>query len=290
MDLLERYNQLLRTSESGTLTMLNRVLDASFTHLVHRARIHMKAGYTDPAQRNLALLQEFRQLVPVFRPDRTDAYDRILRNLVGTSSRYGLTVADELTGQVKTGPRIDVSIPIEATYAAAAQAKGYLRKHGEKFAETAAFTVAQGVAEGRPTDTMVQDLRSRLGVVKSRAEAIVRTESLRAYNDASNTYYAAQGIELVMYYATADDRACPICAPRAGNIYRRQDIRVPLHPRCRCYLAPWDADIASMDPDYADMRKAHKSEVAQAGKRLGDQPVSLNKAAVFEQIAPVPVS
>lgn len=290
MDLLERYNQLLRTSESGTLTMLNRVLDASFTRLVHRARIHMKAGYTDPAQRNLALLQEFRQLVPVFRPDRTDAYDRILRNLVGTSSRYGLTVADELTGQVKTGPRVDVSIPLEATYAAAAQAKGYLRKHGEKFAETAAFTVAQGVAEGRPTDAMVQDLRSRLGVVKSRAEAIVRTESLRAYNDASNTYYAAQGIELVMYYATADDRACPICAPRAGNIYRRQEIRVPLHPRCRCYLAPWDADIASMDPNYADMRKAHKSEVAQAVKRLGDQPVSLNKAAVFEQIAPVPVS
>jgi SPP1 gp7 family putative phage head morphogenesis protein len=290
VDLLERYNQLLRTSESGTLTMLNRVLDASFTRLVHRARIHMKAGYTDPAQRNLALLQEFRQLIPVFRPDRTDAYDRILRNLVGTSSRYGLTVADELTGQVKTGPRVDVSIPLEATYAAAAQAKGYLRKHGEKFAETAVFTVAQGVAEGRPTDTMVQDLRSRLGVVKSRAEAIVRTESLRAYNDASNTYYAAQGIELVMYYATADDRACPICAPRAGNIYRRQDMRVPLHPRCRCYLAPWDADIASMDPDYADMRKAHKSEVAQAVKRLGDQPVSLNKAAVFEQIAPVPVS
>ena len=290
MDLLERYNQLLRTSESGTLTMLNRVLDASFTRLVHRARVHMKAGYTDPAQRNMALLQEFRQLIPVFRPDRTDAYDRILRNLAGTSSRYGLTVADELTGQVKTGPRIDVSIPIEATHAAAAQAKGYLRKHGEKFAETAAFTVAQGVAEGRPTDTMISDLRSRLGVVKSRAEAIVRTESLRAYNDASNTYYAAQGIELVMYYATADDRACPICAPRAGNIYRRQDIRVPLHPRCRCYLAPWEADIASMDPDYADMRKAHKSEVAQAVKRLGDQPVSLNKAAVFEQIAPVPVS
>lgn len=290
MDLLERYNQLLRTSESGTLTMLNRVLDASFTRLVHRARIHMKAGYTDPAQRNMALLQEFRQLVPVFRPDRTDAYDRILRNLVGTSSRYGLTVADELTGQVKTGPRVDVSIPIEATYAAAAQAKGYLRKHGEKFAETAAFTVAQGVAEGRPTEAMVQDLRSRLGVVKSRADAIVRTESLRAYNDASNSYYAAQGIDLVMYYATADDRTCPVCTPRAGEIYRRAEIKVPLHPRCRCYLAPWDADVASMDPDYAAMQKTHKREVQQAFINAGTEPVSLNKAAVFEQIAPVPLS
>jgi SPP1 gp7 family putative phage head morphogenesis protein len=290
MKLVERYNELLRTLEDDTVLMLDRILDAGFNRLVRRTRIHMKAGYTDPAQRNLALLQEFRQLVPVFRADRIDAYDRILRLLLQTAARYGVTVATELGDQAKPGPRVDVSIPLEATAAAAAQAKGYLRKHGERFAATSAATIAQGVAEGRPTDAMVQDLRSRLGVVKSRAEAIVRTESLRAYNDASNTYYAAQGIELVMYYATADDRACPICAPRAGNIYRRQDIRVPLHPRCRCYLAPWDADIASMDQNYADMRKAHKKEVEQAVQRLGAAPVSLNKAAVFEQIAPVPVS
>lgn len=290
MDLVERYNQLLRISEDATVLLLNRVLDTSFGRLIRRARIHMKAGYTDPAQRNLALLQEFRQLVPVFRADRIDAYDRILRNLIGSSSRYGFTVADELTGQIKADPRIDVSIPLEATHASAAQAKGYLRKHGEKFAETAAFTVAQGVAEGRPTDAMIRDLRSRLSVVKSRAEAIVRTESLRAYNDASNTYYAAQGVELVMYYATADDRSCPICAPRAGNIYRRQDIRVPLHPRCRCYLAPWDAEIANMDPDYAASRQRHQREVETAVKRLRTEGVSLNRAAVFEQFAPTPVS
>ena len=290
MKLVERYNELLRTLEDDTVLMLDRILDAGFNRLVRRTRIHMKAGYTDPAQRNLALLQEFRQLVPVFRADRIDAYDRILRLLLQTAARYGVTVATELGDQAKPGPRVDVSIPLEATAAAAAQAKGYLRKHGERFAATSAATIAQGVAEGRPTDAMVQDLRSRLGVVKSRAEAIVRTESLRAYNDASNTYSAAQGIELVMYYATADDRACPICAPRAGNIYRRQDIRVPLHPRCRCYLAPWDADIASMDQNYADMRKAHKKEVEQAVQRRGAAPVSLNKAAVFEQIAPVPVS
>jgi SPP1 gp7 family putative phage head morphogenesis protein len=290
MDLLERYNALLRTSEDGTITMLNRVLDASFNRLVRRARVHMQAGYADPAQRNLALLQEFRMLVPAFNPNAVDGYDRILRNLVGTSGRFGLTVAGELTGQVKPGPRVDVSIPLEATAAAAAQAKGYLRKHGEKFAETAAEVVAQGVAEGRPTDAVIRDARSRLSVVKSRAEAIVRTESLRAYNDASNSYYAAQGIDLVMYYATADDRSCPVCVPRAGQIYRRTEIRTPLHPRCRCYLAPWDADVAAMDPDYAAMQKLHKDDVAKTFATAGTELVSLNKAAVFEQLAPVPVS
>ena len=290
MNIVERYNESLRTLEDDAVLMLDRVFNAAFNRLVRRARIHMKAGYSDPVQRNLALLQEFRQLIPVFRADRLDAYDRIFRLLLQTASRYGITVATELGDQVKSGPRVDVSIPIEATAAAAAQAKGYLRKHGEKFAQTAAFTVAQGVAEGRPTDAMVQDLRSRLGVVKSRADAIVRTESLRAYNDASNSYYAAQGIDLVMYYATADDRSCPICAPRAGNIYRRQDIRVPLHPRCRCYLAPWDADIANMDPDYAASRQRHQREVEAAVKRLTTEDVSLNRAAVFEQFAPTPVS
>ena len=289
MILVERYNSILRTLEDDTLLMLNRILDVSFNRLVRRARMQMKAGYADPAQRNMALLQEFRQLVPIFRPDRIDAYDRLFRLLLGTAARYGLTVATELGDQVRPGARIDVSIPLEATAAAAAQAKGYLRKHGERFATTSAEVVARGIAEGRPTDAMIQDLRSRLGVVKSRAEAIVRTESLRAYNEASNTYYAAQGIDHVMYYATADDRACPLCVPRAGNIYRRQDIRVPLHPRCRCYLAPWDPDLAQMDPDYAASRERHLVEVRDAQARVRASGATLNKAAVFEQIAPVPV-
>lgn len=288
MNLLERYNDLLRTSENGTITLLNRVLDSSFNRLVRRSRIHMRAGYTDPAQRNLALLQEFRMLIPAFNPNAVDGYDRIFRNLIGTASRYGVTVADELTGLVKTGPRIDVTIPLEATIAAAGQAKGYLRRHGEQFAETAAATVAQGLAEGRPTDAMVQDMRQRLNVVKSRADVIVRTESLRAYGKATNGYYAAQGIDQVMYYATSDDRTCPICAPRAGNVYLRGSITVPLHPRCRCHLAPWSSEIDAIDPDYATMRETHKAEVSRHHKLL--RPEDLSKRGLFELAEPVPVS
>lgn len=290
MDLLERYNKLIRTTEDGTIRLLNKVLDQSFNRLVRRTRIHMRAGYSDPAQRNLALLQEFRQLIPAYRPDRVDAYDRALRSLLGEVSTRGLSAAEQLTQRMAPErPRIDVSIPLDATVAAAAQARGYLRKHGERFATTAAEVVAQGIAEGRPTDAMVQDMRLRLGVVKSRAETIVRTEALRSYNQASNQYYATQGIDLVMYYATADDRSCPLCAPRAGQVYKRKDIRVPLHPRCRCYLAPWDGDLAAIDLDYAASRERHAREVQQALRTQQFAPEALNKAAVFEQIAPIPV-
>ena len=291
MDVLERYNQLLRTTEDGTLRLLNRVLDQAFNRLVRRARVHMRAGYADPVQRNLALLQEFRQLVPAYRPDRTDAYDRVLRTLMGEAGTRGLEVADDLTVRMAPGrPRIDVSIPLDATVAAASQARGYLVRHGADFAQKSAEVVAQGVVEGRSTDAMIRDMRLRLGVVKSRAETIVRTEALRAYNDASNTYYATQGIDLCMWYATADDRSCDICAPRAGKIFKRAEIKAPCHPRCRCYLAPWDADLAAIDADYAAQRERHAKDVAKAYTRVSTEPVNLNRAAVFEQFAPTPVS
>lgn len=290
MDLLERYNAALRGNEDVSIKQLNAILDKSFNRLIRRLRFYLRAGNAT-ADRSFHLLMELRQLVPTFRPDRVDDYDRLFTRLATQAQSQGLTVAGDLLSQSRpTVPRIDVSIPLAATVAAASQAKGYLRKHGERFATTSAEIVAKGIVEGRPTDAMVREMRTRLGVVKSRAEMIVRTESLRAYNDASNTYYAAQGVELVMYYATADDRSCPICAPRAGNIYRRQDIRVPLHPRCRCYLAPWDAELANMDPQYAASRQRHMGEVNAAVERLRTEGVSLNRAAVFEQFAPTPVS
>jgi len=282
MDLLERYNALLRTTEDGTITLLNRVLDQSFNRLVRRTRIHMRAGYADPAQRNLALLQDFRQLIPAYRPDRIDAYDRLLRNLAADASARGLDVAAQLSPR----ERIDVSIPLEATAAAAAQARGFLKKHGDKFALDSAEVVSRGILEGRPTDSVVRDMRLRLGIVKSRAETIVRTESIRAYAEASNQYYSAQGIEFVSVYVAADERACPVCSSRAGLIYKRGSIKVPFHPRCRCFLSPWDSALASIDIDYAKAPSRHREEV----KRYVPHPLSDQlQRSVFEAQAPVPV-
>lgn len=286
MQLLERYNNALRRTEDVTITQLNRILDNSFNRLVRRTRVHMRIG-APAVDRNMALLQEFRQLIPAFNPQRTDAYDRVLRSLFRSAQGNGLAVADEMLYELDpTRQRIDVSIPLEATVAAAAQAKGYLRRHGETFATTATELVAQGVAEGRPTDAITGDLRLRLGVVKSRADVIARTESLRAYNTASNQYYAANGIDLVLWYATADDRTCPICNARAGRIYKRASTNAPAHPRCRCYLAPWDSDLAAMSPEYASLPQRHREEVSRV-QTIG--PADLNKAGVFEQIAPQPL-
>lgn len=285
MRLLEQYNDALRSTEDVSITQLNRILDAAFNRLIRRTRVQIR-GPQPAVDRNLSLLQEFRELVPAFRPDRVDGYDRVLRSLVRSAQGNGIAVARDLTEIVRPGqPRIDVSIPLDATVAAAAQAKGYLVKHGTKFAYESSNLVAQGIAEGRPTNDIVKDLRLRLSIVKSRADVIARTESLRAYAAASNQYYAANGIDLVLFYTTSDDRSCAVCAARAGRIYKRSEIKVPLHPRCRCTLSPWDAEIAAIDPDYASLPRRHREEVMKhAASPLSDD---LTKS-VFEAQAPRP--
>lgn len=290
MELFERANQELRATEDETIVALNSTLDASFNRLVRRARIHMRAGYSDPAQRNVALLQEFRRLIPrPLRPEAVDAYDRALRSLIEEAQRLGLLHTAAATDRaLPTRNRVDVSIPLEAVLAALQQAKGYLARHGEQFARVAAEIIARAIAEGRPLPATISDLRARLDVVKSRAEAIVRTESLRAYNTAADRYYLARGIDLVLYYATADDRSCAFCAPRAGQVYKRGAIQVPLHPRCRCYLAPWSLDTAELNPQYAALREQHRKEVAAAA-RFPNADI-LNKRGVFETLTPIPLS
>lgn len=291
MDLVEHYNTILRTTEDDTTVLLNRVLDQAFNRLVRRTRFFIQTGNADTTQRNLALLEEYRQLIPSYRPDRVDAYDRLLRRLLTSATEHGLTVAGDLTQVMDPDrPRLDVSLPLDAVVAAAARAKGALRTHGETFATTAAEVVAQGIAEGRPTDAMVRDMRTRLGVVKSRAETIVRTEALSAYNTASDQYYSAAGVDQCMWYATSDDRTCALCTPRAGLIYKRGTVKVPCHPRCRCYLAPWMSDLASIDKAYAKLAKTHRKEVLRSFSAVNDKPIDLSRAAVFEQVAPSPIN
>ena len=288
MDLVEEYNLILKREETKTIQTLNKVLDKSFNRIVRRTRVWIRTKDAPRTERDIALMRELRELVTAVHPGRADEYDRLFTDVLAKAQTAGVDVADALVGQMAgERPRIDVSIPLEATLAAAKQSHGYLRKHGEHFAETTTEIVASGIAEGRSGDRIVKDMRDRLGVVKSRAEVIVRTETLRAYNEASNSYYAQNGIDQVLYYATADDRSCPICAPRGGKIYKRTDIRVPVHPRCRCFLSPWDSDIAAIDPDYRKAGERHQKEMEVMNTI---EPVNLSRAGVFEEFAPIPLN
>ena len=290
MNSVERFNLRLKRSEDAVIKLLDYTLTKSFKRLVKRVRQHLRyPEKKDVVSRNLLVLQEMNTLIPAVNPNGADAYDAIFYNLLNTSGTYGYDVAKILTTDF-ADRQINATVPIEATMAAAKTAHGYLRKHGQTFAETTTEIVMKGIAEGRPTDKVVKEMQDRLNVTKSRARMIVRTESLRAYNDASNDYYAQMGIDQVSWYCTSDDRACPWCSPRAGLIYKRSEVSCPIHPQCRCYLSPYSPELASIDKRHKEAPALHRKEVEQETGRKMPDPSVLNRASVFEQVAPRPIT
>lgn len=280
-ELIEEYNAALKNQEQQTIDIVNKSLDRAFNRLLRRTYSQIRSGQFQTAERNARVLE----LIPPLRPDRSDGYLLAFRRLLSRSTSFGLDLAAQLSSSV-TNSQIAVTVPVEAVTAAARQARGYLERHGRSFSTAAAEVLAQGIAEGRPTDEITNDLKRRLRLTKVRAETIVRTESLKAHNEASRNYYAQNGIELVMYFATSDDRTCPVCTSQAGNVFKRNAISVPRHPRCRCYLAPYSDDVFDIDPQYDRMRKEHRAEVLRYARTKG---VDLSYGpASFESFAPTP--
>ena len=292
MQTLERYNQLLKVSEANVIKLLNTAIDFSFKRLVKRVRQHLnQPEKINTVNRNLLVLQDLNTLIPAVDPNKADVYDNIFYKLLNTSTTYGLDVARITTAEF-ADKQINASIPLEAVAAQAKQAHGYLRKHGQVFAETSTEIVMKGMIEGRPTDKIVQEMQYRLNVTKSRARMIVKTESLRSYNEAADQYYAQLGVEYVSWYATSDDRTCPYCSPRAGLIYKRTEVKVPLHVQCRCVLSPYSPELAEIDSNHREAPSRHRKEVEQeTGRQLKDPASVLNKfpAGFFEQVSPTPV-
>lgn len=280
-ELIEEYNAALKNQEQQTIDIVNKSLDRAFNRLLRRTYSQIRSGQFQTAERNARVLE----LIPPLLPDRSDGYLLAFRRLLSRSTSFGLDLAAQLSSSV-TNSQIAVTVPVEAVTAAARQARGYLERHGRTFSIAAAEVLAQGIAEGRPTDEITKDLKRRLRLTKVRAETIVRTESLKAHNEASRNYYAQNGIELVMYFATSDDRTCPVCTSQAGNVFKRNGISVPRHPRCRCYLAPYSDDVFDIDPQYDRMRKEHRAEVLRYARSKG---VDLSYGpASFESFAPTP--
>lgn len=281
-ELIEEYNAALKGQENQTIEIVNRSLDRAFNRLLRRTYAQIRSGQFQTAERNARVLE----LIPPLLPDRSDEYLRSFQRLLTRSTSYGLDLAEQLTSSVSNS-QVAVTVPVQAVTAAARTARGYLEKHGRTFSTAAAEVLAQGIAEGRPTDAMTNDLKRKLRLTKVRAESIVRTESLKAHNEASRNYYAQNGIDLVMYFATSDDRTCPVCTSQAGNVFKRDAITVPRHVRCRCYLAPYSDDVFDIDPEYDRLRKRHRKEVISYAK---DKGVDLSYGpAGFELFAPTPL-
>lgn len=110
-----------------------------------------------------------------------------------------------------------------------------------------------GLTQGKTVTEMVIQLNNRMNSGFNEAHRLVRTETMHYLNESSFKAYQDAGCEEVQVWAAVDERTCPTCGLRHGNVYRMRDKpALPFHANCRCtYLPIVDVEDAKKDHDQA---------------------------------------
>lgn len=112
-------------------------------------------------------------------------------------------------------------------------------------ADSVGDSLVSGIALGRNPRQIARDIRDALGGNLTRALTIARTETLRAYREASRAEYAANAdvVNGWIWVADLSTRTCSACWAQHGSEHTLDEI-MATHPNCRCTMAPltksWD--------------------------------------------------
>ena len=103
--------------------------------------------------------------------------------------------------------------------------------------------IEANIAAGAPLKSLIRDITPLFG--KQRAALIASTEVTRLYTEGNLAAYKASGVQRVEWRTAMDDRVDPLCQALSGKRWKVDEAeRPPLHPACRCNLAPIANDEA----------------------------------------------
>lgn len=100
-------------------------------------------------------------------------------------------------------------------------------------------TLIAGLALGQNPRETARQVRRAFGTGLARALTISRTETLRAYRQATLLDYQANDdlLEGWIWSCALDRRSCPVCWAMHGRVFKLRQ-QPPMHPQCRCNLSP----------------------------------------------------
>lgn len=98
--------------------------------------------------------------------------------------------------------------------------------------------IQTNIATGAPLRSLEASLEPLFG--RARAQVIASTETTRMFAEGNRRAYSSAGVQQVEFQTVKDSRVDPLCEALQG---RKLDIRdqtnfPPIHPRCRCWIAP----------------------------------------------------
>jgi len=104
------------------------------------------------------------------------------------------------------------------------------------------------IESGEPFPVLRKNLTPLFG--RTRAEMVAATETTRLFAEGNRIAYRQAGVAEVELRSCADASVCESCGGLDGERFPidRQDVVPPLHPRCRCWLAPVVDGSARSEP------------------------------------------
>jgi SPP1 gp7 family putative phage head morphogenesis protein len=290
LETIVKYDRALAEQEASTIARVNERLEQSYAAISQDLTTYYEQLQTEgslAAQLQVRRSEELSGLLSQVAPD--GFYDLEFELLTSTASDYGSTLGDELLKSYGAQSVVGsfATIPYAALVNQAAEGVKRLSNHTDTFASNASAIIEQGLIRGQGAKWMQRQLEQQFGVVKHKAETIARTEASSAFNAAAQQRYAAADIKYVQLLITPSDRVCPFCAGRNGAVFELGKLKVPLHPRCRCMILPYDKAWSDAGlTDDAFVIGYHDKGVAELRKN-GMEP-DYDGQAPFEKANKVP--
>lgn len=280
----------LKKLEDGQIASINVAMQQSLLRLMMDLRGKYKdRGGADLLGRDRAILlaNDLRDTLNIFSP-KDPAVIVLLSELQQTLA-LSAKVGDESAkaGYLKKGFGTESSADLSLSVAGAVArgAHDMLLNHGAQFASNASIAIQQGVLLGYGYNKTASIVKTLADVTRSKAETIVRTETVRAAASAMTERFKSDGIDQVIWIATQDKRCCPRCAALAGRILDRKDAVLPLHPNDRCtliaYKKSWD-DAGLVDHDWLENHQ--KETFVLAGGNASDFKAAPSKAIEIPEL------
>lgn len=250
--------QTLNDAHAHTLAAIQPALDKLYREIAEK----QQSGETIP----LSWLYEQRRLQAIKRliTNQIDHYGALALMQTGQlqsqSAQLGQQAGmDLLDATVPPGVNFSFGVPspkaivdiVGATQAGSPLADLF-NGFGTEAADKAGKALITGVTLGqnpRQTALAVQDA---LGISRSRALTIARTESLRAYRSANLETFKANSdvVSEWVWQSALDARTCVACIAMNGSVHGL-DEEMGSHPCCRCVMSPrtksWDEILGPLD-------------------------------------------
>lgn len=170
----------------------------------------------------------------VFMAALSDQPQELLQQGVQQASDLGLAVGFDVVNQQV--------LDLSATYTDQwwEQLSGTTRKGMRRAVQT-------HITEGTPLSTLTKDLEPLFG--KKRAKLIAATEVTRLYTEGNRIAFEDSSVDQVQWQTVKDAVVDPDCEALQGQQWplNQNPVAPPLHPGCRCWLAPVVDDTALTD-------------------------------------------